>query len=70
MSDPITHGPVSEIAGKLCRCSKCGIETECTPRFDFYIKRPGPDDGPLFCFACLCQDAGLSPASTSKEFKN
>jgi hypothetical protein len=62
MNEPITHGPVDGIAYKVCKCSRCGFEDTCTPSFDFYIRRPGPDDGPLYCYACLCAEVGLKPA--------
>ena len=60
MSKPITHGPVSKIPFKLCKCSQCGVEATCSPEFDFYTKFKDPQ-GPLFCYPCLCASEGLKP---------
>lgn len=49
--EPITHGG-TDARYKLCRCSRCEMEAECTPWCDFYT-REGDPQGPLFCGGCL-----------------
>ena len=48
---PITHGGTDR-GYKLCKCAKCGVEAECTPKTPFFTL--GDDDvGPLHCMACF-----------------
>lgn len=44
----ITHDGLPR-AYRICRCSVCGTEAECTPRFDFY----GSNGAPLKCETCF-----------------
>jgi hypothetical protein len=39
----------SDRAYQECRCDNCGIETQCTPQFDFY----GNEGEPLKCERCF-----------------
>ena len=54
MNKPITTGPVSRIAEKLCKCNNCGQEGICGVDVDDFYTRPkdGPE-GPLYCLACV-----------------
>jgi len=54
MNEPITHGPVSRIAEKLCKCNGCGQTGICGVTVDDFYTRPkdGPE-GPLYCLACV-----------------
>jgi hypothetical protein len=53
---PLTRGGPDR-RGKVCRCHGCGIETVCTPTFDFYT-RGRASRGFLYCFPCLCEVEG------------
>ncbi len=57
--NPIRTGPVSEIPYRYCACSRCGVVAKCTLGFDFYIRAEDPPDAPLYCYACLIEDANL-----------
>jgi hypothetical protein len=54
VNEPLTHSHGDRLArrGQRCRCSACGVEETCSPRFDFYT-RSKDDTGPLFCWSCL-----------------
>ena len=54
MKLPITHGPVSEIQDKLCKCNGCGMEGIAGVTVeDFYTRPKDGDKGPLYCLACV-----------------
>jgi hypothetical protein len=64
VGDVITHKVDGEdIAYRICRCFKCGIEHACTPSFDFYT-RPGRTE--LYCEPCLLQVAKSEHERESK----
>lgn len=52
--EPITHGGTKR-GYKQCKCSKCGIVSQCTPNFDFYTTTD--PNGPLLCERCFWQYA-------------
>ena len=49
-NEVITHGGTDR-GYKICRCSNCNREEECTPQRDFYTTI---DNGPLYCETCFC----------------
>lgn len=51
MSEAITHGSGNN-GWKLCKCSECGVESVCTPSFDFYV-RTGDESEALVCERCF-----------------
>lgn len=54
--DVVTHNTGTR-AGQTCRCSRCGVERQCTPDFDFY----GELGAPLICQTCMVQEATGRP---------
>lgn len=49
-NNPITHNSDGPRGYKICKCCKCGIVQQCTPKFDFYFKA-GEDV--LHCETCF-----------------
>lgn len=43
--------PRMDRAWLSCKCHRCGIIAQCTPRFDFY--EPVSEPGTLICERCM-----------------
>lgn len=58
MDDLVTHkADGGTTAGRMCKCSRCGVERRCTPDFDFY----GEVGQPLVCQTCTVQSVTGHP---------